>query len=292
MKFHYWKQLLIALLFSLGIFSSQVFIRSLNVNYANVSISKSSEYTIDDDNLKGGYSTILRGNGNINGDASTVIKGDDNNIDNSSETNNIEEQNNVEKQINTEQLNENNGSGIVNCNNNNDSCVENQTTNSNINEDNTLVKEEVVLILINRALEHLKTSSTSLEQTQIDKVQKSLEKALDILQVEQSTAGTAKLSKSNLQESTQQKPGTLSPIQIQTSTSDEPIKSNFFSVILESIISKIKKIKLSPVLTLTASFVAIISTISTILLSWRKDIREARAEIRRLEAESPQIITR
>lgn len=79
----------------------------------------------------GDNNTFIRGDGNINGDDNTVIKGNDNDVDNSSETNYIEEQNNDERQINTEQLNENNAPGAVNCNNNNDSCVENQTINNN-----------------------------------------------------------------------------------------------------------------------------------------------------------------
>jgi hypothetical protein len=41
-----------------------------------------------------------------------------------------------------------------------------------------------------------------------------------------------------------------------------------------------------------ALFVAVLGGVSTIILSWRKDLREARNELRKANAEGPQIVLR
>lgn len=71
----------------------------------------------------------ITGDGNVVGDGNVI--GDGNTVDNSRQTTNIEEQINTERNIQTEQYNENNGSGIANCNDTSDSCVENLTIEGN-----------------------------------------------------------------------------------------------------------------------------------------------------------------
>lgn len=121
---------------------------------------------------------------------------------------------------------------------------------------------------INGAFEYLKLKDLTKYE-----IQYSLQQALDIL-VDSRKILVPKVKKS-----------------IEVSTENQSIQSNITSLKKtdSDTSEKKKKIDVSSILTWTASFVAILATISTILLSWRKDIREARAELRRLEASEPRI---
>lgn len=59
--------------------------------------------------------------------------------------------------------------------------------------------------------------------------------------------------------------------------------------ILEQIAQEDSSIDVGSVSTSLASLIAIVGTLSSIILSWRKDVREAKAELEKLKSQTPKI---
>ena len=59
--------------------------------------------------------------------------------------------------------------------------------------------------------------------------------------------------------------------------------------ILDQLVEEESGVDVGSVETSLAAFVAVIGTLSTIVLSWRKDVRDSRAELERIEAQKPKI---
>lgn len=146
--------------------------------------------------------------------------------------------------------------------------------NNVVNSSNELSEGEKLFGYINKALGYLRDGAESELQnkTWINEAQKNLEAALTVL-VDSRIVIQPKISRSQTDDDKQQ-------LEVSSFSSTSGSRANP---------SKTKRFDIGSVLTLSASFVAIVATISTILLSWRKDIREAKAEIRRLKAEAPKI---
>ena len=59
---------------------------------------------------------------------------------------------------------------------------------------------------------------------------------------------------------------------------------------LDQIVEKRSNFDVTSGSTMLASLVAVLGTLSSIILSWRKDVREAKAELEKLKAQMPKIV--